>query len=57
MRSVEEQLAAVIDAAVAPEPIRVALTDALGLRCAEEIAATRQVPGCLLYTSPSPRDS
>ncbi|MDK8799888.1 MULTISPECIES: molybdotransferase-like divisome protein Glp [Corynebacterium] len=45
MRSVEEQLAAVIDAAVAPEPIRVALTDALGLRCAEEIAATRQVPG------------
>lgn len=45
MRSVEEQLAAVIDAAVAPEPIRVALTDALGQRCAEEIAATRQVPG------------
>ena len=45
MRSVEEQLAAVIDAAVAPEPIRVALTDALGLRLAEEIAATRQVPG------------
>nr|WP_288871040.1 gephyrin-like molybdotransferase Glp [uncultured Corynebacterium sp.] len=45
MRSVEEQLAAVIDAAVAPEPIRVALTDALGLRCTEEIAATRQVPG------------
>lgn len=45
MRSVEEQLATVIEAAVAPEPIRVALTDALGLRCAEEIAATRQVPG------------
>ena len=40
MRSVEEQLQTVIDTAVAPEPIRVALTDASGLRCA-----------CLLYTS------
>lgn len=45
MRSVEEQLQTVIDTAVAPEPIRVALTDASGLRCAEEIVATKQVPG------------
>ncbi len=45
MRSVEDQLATVIDAAVSPEPIRVALTDALGLMCAEEVAATRPVPG------------
>ncbi len=45
MRSVEDQLAAVVDAAVAPEPIRVALTDALGLMCAEEVTSTTQVPG------------
>lgn len=45
MRSVEDQLAMVVDAAVAPEPIRVALTDALGLMCAEEIAATKSQPG------------
>ena len=45
MRSVEDQLAAVVDAAAAPEPIRVALTDALGLMCAEEVTSTKQVPG------------
>ena len=45
MRSVEDQLAAVVDAAAAPEPIRVALTDALGLMCAEEVTSTTQVPG------------
>ena len=45
MRSVEDQLAAVVDAATAPEPIRVALTDALGLMCAEEVTSTTQVPG------------
>ena len=45
MRSVEDQLAAVVDAAVAPEPIRVALTDALGLMCTEEVTSTTQVPG------------
>lgn len=45
MRSVEDQLAMVVDAAAAPEPIRVALTDALGMMCAEEVTATRQVPG------------
>ena len=45
MRSVEDQLAAVVNAAAAPEPIRVALTDALGLMCAEEVTSTTQVPG------------
>ena len=45
MRSVEDQLAAVVEAAAAPEPIRVALTDALGLMCAEEVTSTTQVPG------------
>ncbi len=45
MRTVEDQLAIVVDAAVAPEPIRATLTDALGLMCAEEVTATRPVPG------------
>ena len=37
MRSVEDQLAMVVDAAVTPAPVRVAIGDALGLMCAEEI--------------------
>lgn len=45
MRSVDEQLAMVVDAAVTPEPIRLSLTDALGLMCAEEIAAADPLPG------------
>ncbi|WP_257182865.1 molybdotransferase-like divisome protein Glp [Corynebacterium cystitidis] len=45
MRSVEEQLAMVVDAAPTPEPIRIGITDALGLMCAEEVEATRPVPG------------
>ena len=45
MRSVEDQLAMVVDAAVTPAPVRVAIGDALGLMCAEEIAATRPLPG------------
>lgn len=45
MRSVEEQLEMVIDAAVTPEPIRLGIGDALGLKCAEEIAATKPQPG------------
>ena len=32
MRSVEEQLALITDAAMTPEPVRIAITDALGLR-------------------------
>lgn len=45
MRSVEDQRAMVVDAAVTPEPIRVGILDALGLMCAEEIAATTPLPG------------
>lgn len=45
MRSVDEQLAMVVDAAVVPEPIRASLTDALGLMCAEEVTASHPVPG------------
>ena len=45
MRSVDEQLEIVIDAAVTPEPVRVGISDALGLMCAEEIAATKSLPG------------
>lgn len=45
MRSVEDQLEMVVDAAVTPEPIRVGLGDALGLMCAEEIAAAKPLPG------------
>ncbi len=35
----------VIDAAPTPEPIRVSIADALGLMCAEEVTATRSLPG------------
>ncbi|SDL60307.1 molybdopterin molybdotransferase [Corynebacterium mycetoides] len=45
MRSVEDQLAIVVDAAPVPEPIRVGITDALGLMCAEEVAAAHPLPG------------
>ncbi|MCF4006770.1 molybdopterin molybdotransferase MoeA [Corynebacterium uropygiale] len=45
MRSVEDQLARVTDAAVTPEPVRIAIADALGLMCAEEVQATEPLPG------------
>lgn len=45
MRSVEDQLEMVIDAAVMPEPIRVGIGDALGLMCAEEVTAGKPLPG------------
>lgn len=45
MRSVEDQLAMVVDATLSPEPIRVSIADALGLMCAEEVAATTSLPG------------
>lgn len=45
MRSVEEQLALVTDSAVTPEPVRIAIADALGLMCAEEVQAHRALPG------------
>ena len=45
MRSVEEQLAIVTDAAVTPEPVRTSITDALGLMSAEEVQASTPLPG------------
>ncbi|MGL4307141.1 MAG: molybdotransferase-like divisome protein Glp [Mycobacteriaceae bacterium] len=45
MRSVEEQQARVIAAAVAPRPVRVAISEAQGLLCAEEVVTQRPLPG------------
>ncbi|VEH04304.1 molybdotransferase-like divisome protein Glp [Corynebacterium kutscheri] len=45
MRPVEEQLALVMQTAIAPEPVRIAIAEALGLMCAEEVQATRALPG------------
>lgn len=45
MRSVEQQLSIVTEAAVAPEPVRIAIAEALGLMCAEEVQASRALPG------------
>ncbi|GGG78652.1 gephyrin-like molybdotransferase Glp [Corynebacterium pelargi] len=45
MRSVEQQLAIVEQAAVVPEPVRIAIAESLGLMCAEEVQATRPLPG------------
>jgi molybdopterin molybdotransferase len=45
VRSVEEQQARVTAAAVAPRPVRVAIAEAQGLMCAEEVATERPLPG------------
>ena len=45
MRSVEEQLALITAAAVTPEPVRNAISEALGLRCAEQVEGTSPIPG------------
>ena len=45
MRSVEQQLAMVAQSAVAPEPVRIAIAEALGLMCAEDVQASRALPG------------
>ncbi|MBM7858328.1 molybdotransferase-like divisome protein Glp [Lentzea nigeriaca] len=45
MRSVDEQLARVIAAAVRPAPVRVAISESQGLLCAEEVVAERALPG------------
>ncbi|MGX9670656.1 molybdotransferase-like divisome protein Glp [Mycobacterium sp. HM-7] len=45
MRSVEEQQARVAAAAVAPRPVRVAIAEAQGLMCAEEVITERPLPG------------
>ena len=45
MRSLEEQLGRVLDAAVRPAPVRVAISEAQGMLCAEEVVAQRALPG------------
>src|SRR4029077_2259840 len=45
VRSVEEQQARVSAAAVAPRPVRVAIAEAQGLMCAEEVVTERPLPG------------
>jgi molybdopterin molybdotransferase len=45
VRSVEEQQARVAAAAVAPRPVRVAIAEAQGLMCAEEVVTQRPLPG------------
>ncbi|HEX7661636.1 MAG TPA: gephyrin-like molybdotransferase Glp [Pseudonocardiaceae bacterium] len=45
MRSVDEQLAKVVAAAVRPAPVRVAISEAQSLLCAEEVIAERSLPG------------
>jgi molybdopterin molybdotransferase len=45
VRSVEEQQARVAAAAVAPRPVRVAIAEAQGLLCAEEVVTERPLPG------------
>jgi len=45
VRSVEDQQARVLAAAVAPRPVRVAIAEAQGLMCAEEVVTERPLPG------------
>ena len=45
MRSVDEQLERILGAAIKPAPVRVAISEAHGLRCAEEVVASRALPG------------
>ena len=45
MRSVDEQLERVLASAVKPAPVRVAISEAHGLRCAEEVVTSRPLPG------------
>ncbi len=45
MRSLDEQLARVLDAAMRPGPVRVAISEAQGMLCAEEVVAQRSLPG------------
>ena len=45
MRSVDDQLALVTDAAATPEPVRIGISNALGLMCAEQVQANQPLPG------------
>jgi molybdopterin molybdotransferase len=44
-RSVDAQIALVLQAAVRPRPVRVAISEAQGLLCAEEVVAEQALPG------------
>ncbi len=45
MRSVEEQLAVITANAVRPDPVRIAISESLGLLCAEDVLAENPLPG------------
>jgi molybdopterin molybdotransferase len=45
VRSVDEQLERVLGSAVRPAPVRLAIAEAYGLRCAEEVVSSRPLPG------------
>src|SRR5918998_1614128 len=45
VRSVDEQLTLILSGAVRPAPVRVAISDAHGLRSAEEVISSRPLPG------------
>ncbi len=45
MRSLDEQLGRVLEAAVRPAPVRLAIAEALGMLCAEDVVAQRSLPG------------
>src|ERR1700710_3202629 len=45
VRTVDAQLRRVLDAAVRPAPVRVPISEAQGLLCAEEVVADRALPG------------
>jgi molybdopterin molybdotransferase len=45
LRTVDEQLERILAAAVRPAPVRVAISDAHGLRSAEEVVSSRPLPG------------
>ena len=47
MRSVEEQLAAITANAAMPAPVRIAISESLGLLCAEDVVAETPLPGFL----------
>lgn len=45
MRTVDEQLARILDGVLRPAPVRVSISEAYGLRCAEEVVVSRPLPG------------
>src|SRR3954471_17237852 len=45
LRSVDAQISMTLDAAVRPQPVRVAISEAQGLLCAEEVVAEHALPG------------